>query len=84
MGPELQYVTERAWDPLSFDAYPGGEGVTEMNLADDRRVLHFTMTVERDQLRFDGGPLDYAAEVRVHRPDGRPLAGLLGRSIVLT
>jgi alpha-D-xyloside xylohydrolase len=84
MGPELQYVTERAWDPLSFDAYPGGEGVTEMNLTDDQRALQFTMTVERDQLRFEGGPLDYEAEVRVHRPDGRPLSGLLGRSIVLT
>src|SRR5207237_183847 len=23
MGPELQYAHERAWDPLSFDVYPG-------------------------------------------------------------
>jgi alpha-D-xyloside xylohydrolase len=84
MGPALQHVNEHPWDPLSFDAYPGGEGVTEMNLTDDQRALQFTMTVERDQLRFEGGPLDYEAEVRVHRPDGRPLSGLLGRSIVLT
>jgi len=84
MGPALQHVNERPWNPLSFDAYPGGEGVTEMDLTDDQRALQFTMTVERDQLRFEGGPLDYEAEVRVHRPDGRPLSGLLGRSIVLT
>jgi len=72
MGPELQHVNERAWDPLSFEAYPDGEGVTEMDLTDDQRALQFTMTVERDQLRFEGGPLDYEAEVRVHRPDGTP------------
>jgi alpha-D-xyloside xylohydrolase len=84
MGPALQHVNEHPWDPLSFDAYPGGEGVTEMDLTDDQRALQFTMTLERDQLRFEGGPLDYEAEVRVHRPDDRPLSGLLGRSIVLT
>jgi alpha-D-xyloside xylohydrolase len=84
MGPELQYANERSWDPLSFEAYPGGEGVTEVNLSDDQRALHFTMTVERDQLRFEGGPLDYAAVVRVHRPDGPLLSGLLGRPVVLT
>jgi alpha-D-xyloside xylohydrolase len=84
MGPELQHVNERAWDPLSFEAYPGGEGVTEMNLTDDQRALQFTMTVERDHLRIAGGPLDYAAEVRVHRPDGPPLSGLLGQPVVLT
>jgi alpha-glucosidase (family GH31 glycosyl hydrolase) len=84
MGPELQHVNERPWDPLSFDVYPGGDGVTEMNLTDDQRALHFTMTVERDQLRLEGGPLDYAVEVRVHRPDGPPLSGLLGRPVVLT
>ena len=84
MGPELQYANERAWDPLSFDVYPGGEGVTESELTDDARALHFTMTLERGQLRLEGGHLDYAAEVRVHRPDGPPLSGLLGRPIVLS
>ena len=84
MGPELQHANERAWDPLSFDVYPGGEGVTERELTDDERALHFTMTVERGQLRLEGGPLDYAAEVRVHRPDGAPLPGLLGLPVVLT
>jgi alpha-D-xyloside xylohydrolase len=84
MGPALEHVNERPWDPLSFDVYPGGEAVSEMNLTDDRRALHFTMTVERDQLLCEGGPLDYPAEVRVHRPAGPPHSGLLGRPVVLT
>ena len=83
MGPELQYANERAWAPLSFEVYPGGEGVTQMELTDDERALHFTQTVDQGQLRLEGGPLDYAAEVHVHRPDGSPIVGRLGQSIRL-
>ena len=81
MGPELQYANERAWDPLSFDAYPGGNGVTEMAVTDEHRRLQFTISVEGEQLRLDGGPLDYAADVRVHRPDRPAVAGRLGQTI---
>jgi len=83
MGPELRYANERSWDPLSFQVYPGSEGTTEIELADDRRQLHFTMKVERERLRLEGGPLDYVASVRVHRPDGPPVEGRLGQTIDL-
>jgi alpha-D-xyloside xylohydrolase len=81
MGPELQYANERAWDPLDFEVYPGNEGVTEIELTDDHRRLRFRMIVDREQLRLEGGPLDYAAGVRVHRPDGPPVEGRLGQTI---
>jgi len=84
MGPELQHANERAWDPLRFEVYPGGEGVTEMELTDDHRRLRFTMTVHGQHVRLEGGPLDYVARVRVHRPDGPPLEGLLGQAIDFT
>jgi hypothetical protein len=83
MGPDLQYANERAWDPLSFEVYPGSEGVTEMELTDDHRRLRFTMTVDGEQLRLEGGPLDYAGGVRVHRPNGPPLEGRLGQTMDL-
>jgi alpha-D-xyloside xylohydrolase len=83
MGPELQYANERAWDPLHFEVYPGKEGVTEIELTDDQRRLNFRMTVDREQLRLEGGPLDYAAVVHVHRPDGAPIEGRLGQAIDL-
>jgi hypothetical protein len=84
MGPELQYANERAWDPLSFDTYPGDDGVVEMELTDDHRRLQFTMTIDRAHLRLDGGPLEYGADVRVHR-SGRPLAiGRIGQTIDLS
>jgi alpha-D-xyloside xylohydrolase len=81
MGPELQHVNERAWDPLSFEIYPGAEGVTEMELTDDHRLLRFQLTVEPARVQLDGGPLDYRADVRVHRTDGPALAGHLGQPI---
>jgi alpha-D-xyloside xylohydrolase len=84
MGPELQYANERSWDPLSFAVYPGSVGTTILELTDDRRQLRFQLTVEGGRVRLDGGPLDYEAEVRVHRPDGPPLAARLGRPIALT
>jgi hypothetical protein len=68
---------------LSFEVYPGGEGVTGMELTDDRRDLHFTLTVERDRLRLEGGPLDYPAEFRVHQDGRPPVAGHLGQTIDL-
>ena len=83
MGPELQYASERAWDPLSFEIFPGSDGVTEMELADDHRQLRFRLTIERDRVQLDGGPLDYRADVRVHRPEGQPLAGHLGLPVAL-
>jgi alpha-D-xyloside xylohydrolase len=81
MGPELQYANERAWDPLTFDVYPGDDGVTEVELSDDYRHLRFQLTVQRSQVHLDRGPLDYQAAVRVHRPDGPPLSGRLGQPI---
>jgi len=84
MGPELQYANERAWDPLSFDVYPGGSGVTEFDVTDDRRQLRLTLTVDATTVVLQCGPLDYEPEVRVHRSGGAPLAGQLGQSITLT
>jgi alpha-glucosidase (family GH31 glycosyl hydrolase) len=84
MGPDLQYANEQAWDPLSFEVYPGSEGVTEIELTDDQRRLRFTMTVGREQLRLEGGPLDYVPQIRVHRPDGPPVEGRLRQTIDLT
>ena len=81
MGPDLQYANERTWDPLRFEIYPGPEGVTEIELRDDHRLLHFTMTTDRLHLRLEGGPLDYAAGVRVRRRDGPPVEGRLGQMI---
>jgi alpha-D-xyloside xylohydrolase len=81
MGPELQYANERAWDPLSFEVYPGSEGVTEIELTDDHRRLHFTMTVHREELRLEGGPLNYVPEVQVHRHGVAPIRGRLGEPI---
>ncbi len=84
MGPDLQYSNERSWDPLSFEVYLGGEGLTEMELTDDHRRLHFTTTVDREYLRLEGGPLEYAAAVRVHRRGGPPVEGRLGQTIELS
>jgi alpha-D-xyloside xylohydrolase len=84
MGPELQYANERGWDPLSFEVYPGSEGVTEMELTDDHRRLRFQLTVEHGRVQLDGGPLDYEAVVQVHRRDGPPVLGVLSRPVVLS
>ncbi len=81
MGPELQHVNERAWDPLRFEVYPASEGVTEVEFTDDHRRLRFTMTVDREHLRLEGGPLEYGAGVHVHRSDGPPVEGRLGQTI---
>jgi alpha-D-xyloside xylohydrolase len=81
MGPELQHANEKAWDPLRFEVYPGSEGVTEFELADDHRRLHFTMHVDQENVRLEGGPLDYVPEFHVHRPGVAPTRGLLGEPI---
>src|SRR2546425_10489836 len=71
MGPELQYANERSWDPLSFDVYPGDNGETEMRMADDRRDLRVTLTVDAERVLLEGAPLEYQAVARVHRQDAR-------------
>jgi hypothetical protein len=55
-----------------------------MELTDDHRRLRFTMTVERGHLRLEGGPLEYAAAVRVHWPGSPPVEGRLGQTIGLS
>ena len=84
IGPDLQFTNERSWDPLSFEAYLGAEGMSEVEVTDDRRQLRFQLKVDRASLMLEGGPLDYVPDVHVHRADGPLLRGRLGRSIELT
>jgi alpha-D-xyloside xylohydrolase len=84
MGPDLQYATERTWDPLSFDVYPGVTGVTEFEVADDLRQLRVQLRVDGTHVVLEAGPLNYAAEVRVHRSDRPPLLGVIGEPVILT
>ena len=83
MGPELQFANERSWDPLVFDVYPGEEGRSEKEIVDDHRRLQFHLTVDRERVMLDGGPLDYPAEVRIHRSGGQPLRGRLSEAVRL-
>src|SRR3989442_10987220 len=83
MCPELQFANERTWDPLSFDVYPGDLRVTEVRVADDHRKLEFRLTLERERVLLEGGPLEYEAAVRLHRSYGPPLATVLGRPLEL-
>ena len=83
LGPELQYTNERIWDPLSFEVYPGEPGHSEIDFGDDRRQLRLQLAVDHRNVLLEGGPLDYEADVFVHRPGGPPIAGLLGRSVIL-
>ena len=84
IGPDLQFTNERSWDPLSFEAYLGAEGMSDVEVTDDRRQLRFQLKVDRASLMLEGGPLDYVPDVHVHRADGPLLRGRLGRSIELT
>jgi alpha-glucosidase (family GH31 glycosyl hydrolase) len=84
MGPDLQYANERSWDPLSFEVYPGDSGETEIEHSDDRRKLRLQLTLNERGVLLEGGPLDYAAEVHVHRSDGPPIAGQLGQPVTLS
>jgi alpha-D-xyloside xylohydrolase len=81
MGPELEFANERPWDPLSFEAYPHGPGSTGCVVADDTRRLTFRLTADNNAALFEGGPLDYAADVVLHRPGGQPIRGKLGTPI---
>jgi alpha-D-xyloside xylohydrolase len=83
IGPDLQWATERSWDPLSFDVYLGEQGETALELDDDHRRLSFKLVVNGSRVVLEGGPLDYAAEVRVHQSDVEPLVGQLGQPMTL-
>ena len=83
MGPELQYANERAWDPLSFEIYPGEPGRTELEVSDDRRQLRLQLMMDARRVLLEGGPLDYVPVVRMHRSDGAPIESRLGESIEL-
>jgi alpha-D-xyloside xylohydrolase len=75
MGPDLQYVNERPWDPLSFDVYPDEDGTSEVEVRDDHRHLRFQLRLDQGHAVLTGGPLDYVPSVRVHRlrgADDRP------------
>ena len=81
MGRLQQSITESSWDPLSFDVYPDAAGETELVVRDDQRSLHLQLRVQPDRIQLEGGPLDYAAEVRVHRSGRSPAVGKLGEPI---
>jgi alpha-D-xyloside xylohydrolase len=81
MGPDLQYATEKPWDPLSFDVYPGAPEATEHVITDDQRDLRFVLTVSAERVLLNGGPLRYAADVRVHQADEQPLIGKVGVTV---
>ena len=81
MGPDLQSITEAAWDPLTFHVYPGDPGSKSFDISDDRRTLRFEVTLSSNSIVLDGGPLDYLAAVIVHRASGEPVRGQLGREI---
>jgi alpha-D-xyloside xylohydrolase len=78
MGPDLQFANEQSWDPLSFDIYPGVDGVNRIEIRDDRRRLGLTLTIEKQRIVLDGGPLEYQPEIRLHRDAGAPISGRLG------
>ncbi len=83
MGPLQQSITGSSWDPLSFDVYPDSAGETELVVRDDRRSLRLQLRVQPDRIQLEGGPLDYAAEVRVHGSGRTPVVGRLGEPIRL-
>jgi alpha-D-xyloside xylohydrolase len=83
MGPELQFADEQPWDPLSFDIYPASPGISDFQINDDRRQLRFRLTVSGDQVLLEGGPLDYEAQLRVHRDGGSRIPGQLGRVVTV-
>ncbi len=80
MGPPLAFSDERPWDPLAFEVYPGREETTALEVRDDRRHLHFTLTCQPGAIRLNGGPLPYQASVRVHGPQGTA-EGRLGQTV---
>ena len=84
IGPDLQFANERNWDPLSFEIYPGPAGTTDFEVTDASRRLSFQLTANDEEVRLEGGPLDYPAEAHVHRPNGPPIPGQLGRAVPLT
>jgi len=84
IGPDLQYAKERPWDPLSFEVYLGNEGISDIELTDDQRHLRFHLTVEDRIVLLEGGSLDYAPIVRIHRPGSVPIDSNLGESVELT
>ena len=83
MGPELQYSEERPWDPLVLDVYPGEEGDTVLQLADDRRQRTFRLSIRGRELLLQG-EAGAEAVVRVHRPGQEALEGHLGQPISLS
>ena len=83
MGPELQYAHERAWDPLSFDVYPGEAKRSELEFSDDRRRFRLQLSVSERAVLLEGEPPDNIAIVRVHRRNGAPIEGILGETVTL-
>ena len=83
LGPELEFADQHDWDPLSFEIYPGPAGTRDFEVNDDRRRLRFRLSASPDQVLLEGGPLDYEAQLRVHRVGGPPVSGQLGRAVAV-
>jgi alpha-D-xyloside xylohydrolase len=81
VGPELQFSDEKPWHPLSFEVYPGGPRTRVLEVNDGQRRLALTLEQTERSIELRGGPLPYAAEVRVHRPGQRPATGRVGEPI---
>ena len=82
--------TAQNWLPYCGDTkvgvsrtYPGAEGDTVLEIADDRRQRTFRLSTRRGELLLEG-EAGAEAVVRVHRPGEEALEGRLGRAISLS
>jgi alpha-glucosidase len=89
MGPEMNYVGEKATDPLTFEIYPDAQGKAQVTLYEDDGVSpaykngverRTTVTYQSSELNvsaptgsYDPGTRNLVFEVHPATPGGKPV-----------
>jgi len=84
MGPEMNYVGEKATDPLTFEIYPDAQGKAQLSLYEDDGVspAYRDGVARRTTVTYDSSGIDVGAPTGSYQPGARnlvfnvhPLAG---------
>ena len=73
MGPEMNYVGEKATDPITFEIYPDGQGKAEAALYEDDGVspAYRNGVFRRTGVKYAGGQVEVSAPSGSYQPGAR-------------
>jgi alpha-glucosidase len=82
MGPEMNYVGEKATDPLTFEIYPDAQGKAQVSLYEDDGVspAYRNGVYRRTTVTYQSSQIEVTAPTGSYQPGARKFVFSIGRT----